>query len=197
MFIRRESFRQFLYYYPVVSWIIGVNTVLFILTFFPFIGGIIQNLLIGFNPAVAAGEYWRLITPLFLHGSALHFLFNNFALVIFAPALEVILKKGKFIFFYLLAGLIGNIGTYFLGAWHVAHLGASGAIYGLFGMYLYMILYRKDLIDPASRQIVLTLLVIGAIYTFVMPGINVYAHLFGFIAGFALGPVLLKSARRY
>lgn len=199
MFIRNErSVKEFYRLYPIVSWIVILNTVLFLLTeLVPrspvFFWGV------GSNAHVLNGEYWRLITPIFLHGGVGHYVFNSFSLIIFGPALERILGKGKFIAIYLLTGLIGNIGTLAFGGLSYLHLGASGAIYGLLGCYFYMRFFRKDLIDPGSAQIVTTILILGAAYTIIFSrDINVLAHLFGFIGGTMLAPILLpKGIRRF
>ncbi|MDQ0340463.1 membrane associated rhomboid family serine protease [Caldalkalibacillus uzonensis] len=197
MFVRTESFQQFIRYYPVITALIAINTVLFVLMRLPVIGEVVRFYGVGQNMAVAMGEYWRLITPIFLHYGLMHFLFNTFGLIIFAPALERLLGRWKFIGLYLATGIAGNVGTYFLGPDYYAHLGASGALYGLLGLYLYMVLFRKDLMDPASSQIVTTILIIGFIYSIIMPGINWYAHLFGFLCGLALGPLVFKGQMKY
>src|SRR5699024_10306653 len=62
---------------------------------------------------------------------------------------------------------------------------------GLFGIYIFMIFFRKSLIDQANAQIIKTIFVIGLVMTFITPRINIAAHIFGFIGGFALGPLLL------
>src|SRR5690625_2120023 len=104
---------------------------------------------------------------------------------------------GKFLFIilYLFTGIVGNIGTYALNPQSIVpHLGASGAIYGLFGIYMYMTFTRRDLIDPNSAQIVRTIFIIGLIMTFVRPNINIAAHIFGFIGGLLIAPIMLKNA---
>src|SRR5690625_4841464 len=193
MFIRRErSLKEFISFYPIVSILIGINLLLWFMTDFlqlP-IGYTIYNWGIGHNLSVYHGEYWRLVTPIFLHGGLGHVVFNSFALVLFAPALEQMLGKMKFIFAYFFTGIAGNVGTYIIDpVSNTPHLGASGAIYGLFGIYMFMILFRKDLIDPANAQIVKVIFFIGLILTFVQSNINIAAHIFGFLGGFALGPL--------
>lgn len=193
MFVRRENFRQFTQLYPVITLLLAVITILFIASYLPIVGHLIYSLGIGHNPAIEAGQLWRLVTPIFLHHGPMHFLFNAFALFIFGPALERILGRPKFIILYFAAGIAGNLATFFLGNDSTFYLGASGALYGLLGLYLYMVLYRKHLMDPASSQVIIVMLVIGLIYTLLWPNINLYAHLFGFLAGLALGPLLLRG----
>ncbi|WLR51050.1 rhomboid family intramembrane serine protease [Bacillus tianshenii] len=196
MFVRTEDFRSFLRLYPVVSLITGLNLFLWIYTtFFPG-GGYVLQQYIGSNAAVAQGELWRLVTPIFLHGSFTHVLFNSFSFVLFGPALEHILGKYKFITAYLATGIAANIATFFLSPPYLYHLGASGALFGLFGIYLYMVRYRKDLIDSANSQIIIAILVIGLVMTFARPNINMVGHIFGFISGALLSPLFLGRPRK-
>ncbi|HLR08985.1 MAG TPA: rhomboid family intramembrane serine protease [Bacillota bacterium] len=206
MFIRNErSIGEFVRFYPVVSILVIIHIVLYtIIDLLALqIGEQIYAWGIGFNPLIAEGEYWRIITPMFLHAGFMHMLFNSFALVLFGPALEQMLGKFKFILAYLLVGVAGNIGTFLLDPNRMEpflstpHVGASGAIYGLFGIYIYMAVFRKDLIDPASVQIVMVIFIIGMLMTFLRPGINISAHVFGFIGGFALGPIILTGAQPF
>lgn len=200
MFVRNESFRSFLRSYPVISGIVIIHLVLFLWMFLfrPLGGELIYLLGVGHNLSVSNGDWWRLITPIFMHVSPSHFLFNSFSLVLFGPALERQLGKGRFIAIYLLTGILANIATYYIGGLgYPSHLGASGAIFGLFGLYAYMALYRKDLIDQDNSQVIMTILVIGLIMTFVNTGINIFAHIFGVIAGAALAPIFLYKLKRY
>lgn len=200
MFIRTEkSVKEFISFYPIVSFLVIINLALWIITFFPF-GDTVYNWGIGHNYSIYEyGEYWRLVTPIFLHGGLTHVLFNSFALVLFGPALEQMLGKYKFSIAYLAAGIIGNIGTYVISPTEqmTVHLGASGAIYGLYGVYIFIVLFRKHLIDAANAQIVTTIFVIGLIMTFINTGVNIYAHVFGFIGGFAVAPLVLINAEAF
>ena len=201
MFIRNESFREFLRYYPVVSVIVALQLLIWLIGFLlPAYGFFIQQYGRGNNLLINQGEYWRLVTPIFLHNptGVMHVLFNSFSLVLFGPALEQMLGKARFILLYFLSGIIGNFFTYiFDPSASYSHVGASGAIYGLFGVYIYMILFRKRLIDPGSAQIISTIFIIGLIMTFLRPSINIFAHLFGFIGGLALAPLVLVNVRPF
>jgi rhomboid protease GluP len=206
LFVRRESFQQFIRFYPIVTWILGINTFLFLFSFLlPSLYKTVVFWGIGWNEAVAAGQYWRLVTPIFLHGGFGHFFLNSFALIIFGPALETILGRLKFFGLYMFAGILGNVGTFLFEVGNYYHVGASGAIYGLLGLYLYMRFFRHDLIDPGSAQIVTVILIVGAVHTLILPqltmfgspGINVLGHLFGFIGGAILGPVIFRGRVKY
>lgn len=199
MFIRTEkSVKEFFSFYPIVTLIVIINLLLWLIIDLLHlnVGHSIYNLGVGHNLSIHLyGEYWRLVTPIFLHAGFGHLIFNSFALVIFGPALEQMLGKFKFIMAYFIMGIAGNLGTFLINPTSpVPHLGASGAIYGLLGIYLFMVLFRKDLIDPVNAQIVKTIFFIGLVMTFITPNINIAAHLFGFISGFALGPILLTHA---
>lgn len=216
MFIRTEkSIKDFIHFYPVVSTLVIINIVLFLLTDvipLPTIEALQQCTItnpstlgkqlyecgMGFNPLVAHGEYWRLVTAMFLHGGLTHVLFNSFALVLFAPPLEQMLGKIKFLTLYFIAGIIGNVGTYLVDpAMLNPHIGASGAIYGILGLFLFMVFFRKDLMDPGSTQIIMVIVIIGLVMSFLRTGINISAHVFGMIGGFAMGPLILGKAQPF
>jgi membrane associated rhomboid family serine protease len=190
MFSRTESFREFIRFYPVVSIIIAIHLVLYLLTVLPFFPNYwFFETLSGVNLYIMEGEYWRLITPTFMHSGFSHVLFNSFSLVLFGPALERILGRGRFIIVYLLSGLIANVATLLLEPLSFIHVGSSGAIFGLFGYYIAIIMFRKHWLSKQNSQIILTLCVISLIMTFLQPNINIIAHLFGLLGGFLLGAI--------
>lgn len=204
MFIRNErSIKEFIHFYPVVTVILIINLSLwiFIKLFQGSIGGIIYSYGVGHNLSIQVNaEYWRFITPVFLHSpvNIMHVLFNSFALVLFGPALERMTGKIRFILIYLATGIIGNIATYIIDPQSpIHHLGASGSIYGLFGIYMYMTFARRDLIDDQSTQIVRIIFIIGLVMTFIRPNINIAAHLFGFLGGLIVAPLFLRRARPF
>lgn len=199
MFIRNESFYTFRRNYPIVTALVAIHLLLFVwINFLPGGRTFIYGAGVGYNLAVANGEYWRLLTPIFLHVGIGHLVFNSFSLVIFGPALEQMLGRIRFILVYLISGVAANIATYYIGGLsYPTHLGASGAIFGLLGIYVYLVIYRKDLIDQANAQLVMTMIIIGLVMTFINSNINIFAHLFGFIAGAALAPIILTGVKPY
>lgn len=194
MFVRTESFRSFIRLYPIISIITGIHIFLWLLLLLPipFTTTLLQQM-VGFNYLISEGEFWRLVTPIFVHGGFGHMLFNSFSLILFGPALEGMLGKFKFIVAYLFAGVIANIATFYIEPLDFAHVGSSGAIFGLFGVYLYMVVFRKDLISQMNSQLIVTILVIGLVMTFVNSNVNIIAHLFGFVAGAVIAPLVLPK----
>lgn len=199
MFTRSENFRTFIRLYPVVSVIVCIQVVLWLLFLIPLptITYLFASL-VGYNAGVANGEWWRLVTPIFLHASFAHILFNSVSIILFAPALERMLGKVRFAAAYLLTGIVANLATFFvIEDLTYTHVGASGAIFGLFGIYLYLVVFRKDMIDSSNSQLIITILVIGVVMTFVNTNINIIAHIFGVIGGALLAPLFLKKDRGY
>ncbi|GKW46182.1 rhomboid family intramembrane serine protease [Planococcus sp. NCCP-2050] len=186
MFLRTESFSQYLRLYPVVSTLIALNLIVYILTWIPGIGDLLYYYGVGSNFLIEAGEWWRFITPMFLHGGLMHLLFNMFSLFLFGPELERLTGKVRFITIYLLAGLFGTAATYFLQPLDYLHVGASGAIFGIFGAFGALLYYgRRSL--PQLRQIILPIIVISIVMTFLTPNVNATAHIAGMITGFLIG----------
>jgi membrane associated rhomboid family serine protease len=174
----------------VVSIIVAIHLILFICTILPiFPNSWFIETLSGVNLYIMGGEYWRLITPIFMHSGFSHMLFNSFALVLFGPGLERMLGGGRFLIVYLVSGLIANVATLLLEALTYTHVGSSGAIFGLFGYYLALILFKKNTLSKTNSQIIITLTVISLVMTFLEPNVNITAHLFGLLGGLLLGAV--------
>jgi membrane associated rhomboid family serine protease len=135
---------------------------------------------------VAQGEWYRLFTTMFLHqrgGSfgITHILFNMWALYAVGPALEQVLGRWRYLALYLLSGLGGSVLLYLVGAPGASAVGASGAIFGLFGAYFVI---GRRLGGPVGPIVVL--LVINLVITFSVPGISWQGHVGGLVVGAAL-----------
>lgn len=196
IFLRYESFREYIRLYSVISTILAINIFLFLVsTNFQ-----VKLRLFGFaaltdNP-LFIGQWWRYVTSIFLHHGIGHLLFNGFSLFLFAPYLERLLGKVRFIILYLAGGIAGNILSVALASktWpYMVSVGASGAIYGLFGAYVFMTIYRKRYIDAHSSRMVTIILVIGVIYSLIVPNINLLAHLGGFVGGYLISLLLFRQ----
>jgi rhomboid protease GluP len=188
MFTRTESLRDFIRFYPIVSLIISIHILLYLATAVPvFPSRYLFEQLSGVNLYIVNGEYWRIVTPIFMHGGFAHMLFNSFSLVLFGPALEQLLGRTKFILIYLATGIAANIATLILEPLTYTHVGSSGAIFGLFGFYISIIVFRKAMLSRENSQTIMTIAIIGVIMTFVQSNINITAHIFGLLAGFLIG----------
>ena len=186
MFTRRESFSEYIRFYPIVTIFLALNIGIFLITLLPVIGDQLLYAGMGINFLITKGEWWRFLTPMFLHAGIMHILFNMFCLFIFGPELEKVTGKMRFFTIYMLAGIFGNVATYFLKDPTYMHVGASGAIFGIFGAFGALIYYTKKAL-PELRQTILPIIVISLIMTFIQPNINVTAHIAGLIVGFLIG----------
>ncbi|OUL03624.1 rhomboid family intramembrane serine protease [Bacillus spizizenii] len=199
MFIRTENFQTFIRLYPIVTFILALQAVLWLFFSLPVHSVVLwRDAVTGYNLGVANGEWWRLITPVLLHAGFTHLLFNSMSIFLFAPALERMLGKARFLLVYAGSGIIGNIGTYVTEPLDYVHVGASGAIFGLFGVYLFMVLFHKELIGQEHSKMILTLLAFAVLMSFINSNINMMAHLFGLCGGFLLSFLCVqKKERRY
>jgi rhomboid protease GluP len=138
------------------------------------------------TPPTEGAEIWRWVSSIFLHGGGLHILMNSFSLYVFAPPLERLLKSKMYLFLYLGSGISGSAVSAYYSDQAVVSIGASGAVYGILGAYLAIILFSKYAMDAQSRQTIIVLLVVGMIGSLVMADVNGLAHFGGFIGGFLL-----------
>jgi len=186
MFSRTESFSQYIRLYPVVTFFLALNILIYVVTLLPFIGDPVFEAGVGVNYLISDGEWWRLLTPMFLHGGIMHLLFNMFSLFIFGPELEKIAGKARFLTIYLLSGMFANIATFFLQPPEYASVGASGAIFGILGAFGALVYYTKRIL-PQLRQIILPIIGVSIVMTFIQPNINTTAHIAGLAVGFLIG----------
>lgn len=196
MFTRTESFRQFIRYYPGVSLITGACLFVFTLLHISILPGKnLFTLLSGVNLLIDNGEYWRLFTPIFVHASFPHLLFNCFTLIIIGPSLENLMGTMRFLLLFFLSGILANVLTFLAMPLMYVHVGASGAIFGLFGCYAYILLYRKEIMSKQNAQTILVLIIIGVVMTFFQTSINIMGHIGGLLIGLAFSPLLFPKNR--
>ncbi|HEX8770627.1 MAG TPA: rhomboid family intramembrane serine protease, partial [Acidimicrobiales bacterium] len=128
--------------------------------------------------AVTTGEYYRLTTATFLHANLTHLLLNMFGLWIIGSQLEPVLGRVRFLVLYVVAGIGGSVAFYVLGESVVAALGASTAVFGLFGAAFVIARSRGG-----DTRTILTLIGINLLFGFVVPGIDNWGHLGGLVTG--------------
>jgi len=132
---------------------------------------------------IARGQWWRLVTPIFIHLGVFHLLFNNMALFQIGPLIEESLGSQKFILVYLACGIVGNIGSYVFG---IQGAGASGAIFGLIGLAA---VYGYRIGGTMGRSLMKQMLIWGAIGLVMGQALHFdnVNHVGGLITGAALG----------
>ncbi|QIM22362.1 rhomboid family intramembrane serine protease [Phycicoccus sp. HDW14] len=149
---------------------------------------------IAFIPAAGRDEPWRFLTSGFAHGSLVHIGFNMYALWIMGQYLEPLLGRARYIALYLLSAVGGSVAYLLMsapqtyqdaltvgpGMWWSSAVGASGAVFGLFGAFL--VLQRRLGRSAAGMYVVIGL---NAVIGFVIPGIAWQAHLGGLLTGAA------------
>ncbi|MEU6256567.1 rhomboid family intramembrane serine protease [Streptomyces sp. NPDC047043] len=146
----------------------------------------------GFPPydGVAEGQWYRLLTAMFLHASPIHIIFNMLSLWWLGGPLEAALGRARYTALYFVSGLAGSALTYLLAAPNQPSLGASGAIFGLFGATA--VLMRR--LNYDMRPII-ALLVINLIFTFGWANIAWQAHIGGLVAGLITGYAMVHAPR--
>jgi membrane associated rhomboid family serine protease len=188
---------------PVSHTIIVVAVSVFALTFVlgrvePLVQAIVYGLGAQDNALVAQGQYWRLITSMFLHSPAfiMHIAFNMYALYLFGPPLEREVGAAPFAALYLASGVGGGAFFYLLAPGGVA-VGASGAIFGLFGAWLVASFRSRHTFQGrANLRTLLLLLGINAALPLFVGRIAWEAHLGGLIAGAVIAALWLRLGER-
>jgi membrane associated rhomboid family serine protease len=179
---------------PVTMSLIAINAAIFLVGIAsPSLGDTILNNFAQINLAVDGGEWWRAITATFLHGTPMHILFNMYALYLLGGRMEPSVGSVPFAGIYLASALAGSAASYFLGpditiingtAFATSSVGASGAIFGLFGAWLVNAYRARH--TPAGRamlnQFGMLLLINLALPLFIR-NIDWRAHLGGLAAG--------------
>ncbi len=137
-------------------------------------------------------EFWRFLTPIFLHGSLTHLVYNLFALLLFGFILERLIGSKRFLFVFLLSGIIANIIAV---NFYESSLGASGAIYGIIGCITilkpFMMVWAFGLIMPMFIAAIVWILgdILGI---FIPDGVGNIAHLSGILVGFIIGLIIRR-----
>lgn len=145
----------------------------------------------GMQPARIAvqGQWYRLVSAMFLHAGLLHLAFNMYVLYVLGPPLERVLGHGRFLTLFLVAGLGGSVASYAFSPILTLSVGASGAIFGLMAAWIVVALRLKQ---DATQGIVL--LAINVVLGFVLPSIDWRAHVGGALTG-ALVALVLTTGR--
>lgn len=142
-----------------------------------------------YNDAIIAGQYWRFITPIFLHANILHVGLNMLNFFILGLFIERLFGHLRFLLAYLLTGVISIIASFSFAPQDIS-VGASGAIFGLVGAYsIFILMHRRAFSRGGIPAIAWLVVIIGLNLSIglVIPNVDNYAHLGGFVSGCLLG----------
>jgi membrane associated rhomboid family serine protease len=178
---------------PVVTFtLIGLTAAIFLLQFVAGINEVAGDW--GMWPVGIAvgGEWWRLLTAAFLHGSFLHIAFNMYVLFALGPTLERILGHGRYLTLYVLAALGGGVASYAFSDVRTVSVGASGAIFGLMGA---LIVAGRRLRYDITQVVIL--LAINVAIGFLSAGVDWRAHFGGLVTGAIVAAIFVLPARHH
>jgi membrane associated rhomboid family serine protease len=143
-----------------------------------------------FGPLVQSGQYWRLFTVALVHGGLTHLFFNMFSLLVLGNPIEAALGKTRFLIIFFVSLLTGSLASIYLNSGPHDSVGASGAIFGLFGAFIAL----RNRINGGARDIYV---IVGLNFAlgFILGGVDWRAHLGGLIGGYLATAVLLRITR--
>ena len=138
---------------------------------------------------VRDGELFRLITYMFLHAGIFHIFFNMYSLYIVGPRVEDFYGKWKFLLIYFLSGISGGLLSVAMNGEGIS-VGASGAIFGLFGALLYFGYNYRGYIGAIIKSQILPIIIYNLIIGFFIPGIDMWGHIGGLLGGLTVSYML-------
>lgn len=187
-YLPESKYRRFVAVRPVVT------VVFIILTLAVYIAQVVTEAQFGVDYPLQFGakygpiiyfsdEYWRLVTPIFLHGGLVHFFVNMYSLFILGMVIEKFWGHRDFFLFYLITGFAGNAFSYIFN-FNSVSVGASTSIYGLLAAYLFFILKNRQFMPNFWKQLRSVLFTIGVNFLISLRGnIDLWGHIGGFVSG--------------
>lgn len=140
---------------------------------------------------IANGQYWRLFTAMFLHAGLLHIAFNAYALWLFGQFVESTFGTRRMLLIFFVSGFLASVASYAFGPPQTVGVGASGAIFGIFGAFVAYHFRRRELAaSAASLRWAMTMILLNAFLAFSIRGIDWRAHLGGLVGGFLIGTAI-------
>ena len=154
---------------------------------------------------IRSGQFYRLLTPIFLHGGLIHLLCNSLSLNAVGPLVEMLFGTERLVTTYLIAGIGGNLASFYFGPPSALSVGASGAIFGLVGALAVFLLRHRELYGERSERMLNAIMQTCVINLLIglIPGsrIDNWGHLGGAVAGAAMGyligPNLVRAGFGY
>ncbi len=191
--------------YPLTYGIIALNALVYVLSIFLSgdIADINLNTLVDmgalYGPLVVLkGEWWRLLSAMFLHGGMTHILMNMFSLYLIGRGMELYFSRTAYITIYLFSGLAGGVASLYIHPESVG-IGASGAIFGVFGaLGGFFLAHRDRIATERGREILKDFAVIIGLNLFLglsVASIDMSAHVGGLLTGFVGGFLVARSPK--
>lgn len=178
---------------PYITYIImGICFIMFLITGMGNDTGVLIEYGANLDVLVKNGEYYRLLTSMFLHSGLLHLFFNMYALYIIGPQVESFFGKTKYLIIYLLSGISGSLLSVAFNV-NTVSVGASGAIFGLFGALLYFGYNYRGYLGNVIKTQILPVVIINLIFGFISTGVDVAGHIGGLIGGIIVSSALGSS----
>ncbi len=143
-----------------------------------------------YGPLVDSGEIWRLFTVALVHGGLTHLFFNMFSLLVLGNPIEEALGKARFLVIFFTSLLTGSLASIYLNSYPHVSVGASGAVFGLFGAFIAL----RNRINEGVRDIYV-IVGLNFVFGFILGGVDWRAHLGGLVGGYLATAVLLRITR--
>lgn len=179
---------------PIVTYLlIAIMSVVLILMYTYGSGGIDSmsvRTLYDFGGLIKNGSWIRLISSIFLHIGFIHFLMNVWSLNILGKQVENFFGHVKTFIIFLYSGIVGNLLSLILMDNNTISAGASGAIFGFMGALLYFSLNQRTYMGEALKNQILPVIIVNLLVGFMVPGINIYAHIGGLVGGIIISTFL-------
>ncbi|GAC1676388.1 MAG: hypothetical protein NVS9B9_30930 [Ktedonobacteraceae bacterium] len=164
----------------------------------------LSNVLIAYgakaNNLIIQGQYWRFVTPIFLHANLLHIALNMLNLVVLGIFLERLVGHLRFLLIYFVTGIVSIVASFYFMPQEIS-VGASGAIFGLVGAYsIFVFMHRRAFRNGGIPALLwLIVVIVGNLSIgFFVPNVDNYAHVGGLLTGCLLGwwftPLYILSA---
>ncbi len=143
-----------------------------------------------YGPLVDSGEIWRLFTVALVHGGLTHLFFNMFSILVLGNPIEEALGKARFLVIFFTSLLTGSLASIYLNSYPHVSVGASGAVFGLFGAFIAL----RNRINEGVRDIYV-IVGLNFVFGFILGGVDWRAHLGGLVGGYLATAVLLRITR--
>lgn len=173
---------------PIITYIIiSICVAMFVLCFFVGNGPSDVKTLVfmGANSSyyTKAGEYYRLLTCIFLHAGFAHIICNMYSLIVIGPQVESFYGKLKYLFIFLVSGICGSILSLVFSSSNIVSVGASGAIFGLLGAIIYFGYHYRVYLGNVLKSQIIPVIILNLVIGFMISGIDNFAHVGGLIGG--------------